>query len=353
MEDVRLHPFRQRVLDWTPRDINTGWNDILVPQGAAEVGGGCGDDLLLNWTVDHLRHHEEIKVDRETSTIIQSGLTGRDQPDGVYLNQYSGNWGFALAACKLPEAQRKPFSRQIRGIAEFIMENAVRGADGVILHSPLTPTVWVDTLYYTAPLLAHACRLTGEEAFGREAIRQAELHGKYLRNEGTGLWHHDADPVTGARTLALWSRGNGWILSALAEVLAVLPEEFEGTTRLLHWYRRLAEALLSLRHPTGLWRTDMTRPDSHLETSGTCMHLQAMCVGIAHKWLDPGLLPEIEKSFRELLSWIHPETGRFLGSQSVSGRGGWETLKLTPFGENSFASGFVLRLIAARATLHD
>ncbi|MDA3873133.1 MAG: glycoside hydrolase family 88 protein [Kiritimatiellae bacterium] len=346
-ESPALEALRQRVLSWTPEQITTGWEDVLVPQGTAEVAVAVGDEALLDWVGNWLEAHMEAGV-REAPGFLASGLRVPGESMGVNLYDYCGNWGFSLVTSSLLAARPDPRYRAMTvRIADFIRRGALRAGDGVILHAANVPTVWVDTLYYCAPGFARAYALSGDTTYAEDAITQCRLHAKHLRNPGTGCWHHDADPVSGTRTANLWARGQGWILSSLAEVLVHCPPEMEGYNEVLRDYRSLAEALLPMQHGGGLWRTDPQHPDSHLETSGTSLILQALCLGVQHGWLDAYVRSSIERGYRELLTWITSE-GKLMGSQSCSGKGGWDNLKLTTFGEDSFTTGFFLRFLAAR-----
>lgn len=81
--------------------------------------------------------------------------------------------------------------------ARHIMTQSARVGDGVIAHAAAPDwvrTVWVDTLYYTAPVLAVAWQLTGNEDYLDEALRQCRLHAEILRDPLTGLYYHDGVP---------------------------------------------------------------------------------------------------------------------------------------------------------------
>ena len=86
----------------------------------------------------------------------------------------------------------------------------------------------MDTLYYTASVLAHAYAATGTKRYAEEAVRQCLLHAKHLRDEQTGLFYHDVDLKTGERTRNFWARGNGWIIMSLVDTLGLVPRETKG-----------------------------------------------------------------------------------------------------------------------------
>jgi rhamnogalacturonyl hydrolase YesR len=243
-----------------------------------------------------------------------------------------------------------------RETAAFILEKSLRGPDGVILHGGGRRTVWVDTMYYTSAPLAVMCSATGDSRWGEEALRQCVLHARWLRDERTGCFRHDADPATGLRSAGLWARGNGWAIMALAETLACCPPALEGYGESMETYRSLAEGLLGLRAPSGLWRIVPDDADSHQETSGTAMILLGLLEGVTRGWLEESLLAPIAASFQALLAWIAPDgpaTGALMGSQRPAGQGGWERHRVAELGECAYATGCMVKLVArlARAGL--
>ena len=341
----RLKSFRRRVLEWTEQDINSGWEDIIVVQGAAELGIAGNDPELIEWAARWLDLQLEAGV-RE-----QAGLVHRQKGEqivtGVYLNDYCGNWGYGFAAAAiLPARNDERYRNAILTVADFILEKSPRAADGCIVHGGFTTDVWVDTLYYCAPPLAQAWSVSGTQAYATAAVEQCLLHAKHLRSDSTALWHHDANPETGTRTVNLWARGLGWSLCALADTLRTVPDSTPGYEEALYHYRSLAEGIVRLQHSNGMWRVMPENPDAYLETSGTAMMLTGLMSGIRSGWLQPYVVPMVERGLRELETWVDAQ-GRLMGSQHPAGRGNWDSFKLVPTGEDTYATGFMLRALAA------
>ena len=76
-----------------------------------------------------------------------------------------------------------------------------------------------------------------------------------------------------------WSRGNGWVLGGLAEVLKYLPEEDK---KYRPFYEQLlqemSEKIASLQREDGYWRTNLLNADIYPmpETSGTGLFTYAI-----------------------------------------------------------------------------
>lgn len=329
-----LGRFRQRVLELEPGVVDTGWKDVLVPQGAGMAGRAWGDGELLEWQGRWVRWHVEAGVRSEE----RKGAGER----GVLLTDYCGDWGFAMGA-EGQDGVREVVER----VCDYVWKEAPRLEDGVLPHGGWEygrRSVWVDTLYYAAGVLMAGWRLTGRREYAEEAVRQCVLHAKHLRDERTGAFFHDVEPGTGVRTNWFWSRGNGWVLLALADTLRGCPGDVPERGRLLEMYRELATVWLRWQHACGLWRIVAEVEESHVETSGSAMLAAGLAIGVGEGWLEACVAGQVRRACQELVTWIDGK-GALKGAQYAAGRGGWETLKLAPMGECTYATGLFLRLM--------
>lgn len=348
----RIELFLRRVFDSDPEHHTTGWEDVLVPEGAAHWAVATNDERALSWARRWTAHHLGEPI-AEEQLHIASYTTGKSPIRGIKLYGYCGNWGAPLALAPLLAIEtgsaREEMLGALRRVADFIVEGSHRDDDGVILHGPSVPAVWVDTLYYTAAPLAAAFTATGETRYAREAFAQCILHAKHLRDDTTGLFFHDAQVSTGLRTHWFWARGNGWIIMALAEALAACPLDTEGREEVLMLYRSIVTGLLRLQHESGLWRIIPENPESHLETSGTAMILRGVLRGIVEGWIEESTIVPVLRGVRELATYIRPDgpaAGALMGSERPAGRGGWERHKFVELGECSYTTGTFLSLLA-------
>lgn len=128
--------------------------------------------------------------------------------------------------------------------------------------------------------------------------KQAGGHG--LFNEANGLWYRDAN-YTGTGTF--WSRGNGWALSALAKVLAVLPATAPGRAEYLRVFKKMAETLRLTQRQDGFWNSSLLNPRDHggPESSGTAMFTFGLGWGINAGILDAARYqPTVTKAWTAL-----------------------------------------------------
>ncbi|MEI6350458.1 MAG: glycoside hydrolase family 88 protein [Verrucomicrobiota bacterium] len=335
--DGRLVAFRKRLLLAQPSSRDTGWLDVLVAQGAAQFGLKLRDESLLRWATAWADFHLAVPL----GTVVRSG--GGFQ--GIRLDDACANWGapFVLGPLYLKQ-QNRAYLAAIRGIADHILDNSPRAPDCTITHAKGWG-IWVDSLYYTASPLAHAFEATGDKRYAEEAVRQCLLHAKHLRDEKTGLFHHDKNLSNGQRTPGYWGRGNGWMIMSLVDTLRLVPQETEGYGEVLSIYRSQAEGLLKFQHESGMWRMVPEEPSAPLETSGTTMILFGLAAGINEGWISESNEGSVRRGFKELVTWINPQ-GQLMGSQGVAGCGGWETHKLSPIGESAYTTGVFFKLMA-------
>lgn len=336
--ESRLAAFRRRVLSFDPGHFNTGWEEVLMPQGMAVAGKAWEDAELLAWHSRWIDRHVAQGVTEDPSNYIWN-----DNPvAGIFLAQYSGNWGFPLAVGgRADEPEIKNISIQV---CDYILNQARRLADGVLAHGAgEKDTVWVDTLYFSSSVLAETYTFTKDERYAIEAVRQLNLHAKLLRDPITGAFFHDCRPGTMFRTSGFWSRGNGWVILAYADTLRCCPASTPGWSEAMEAYRSLVAALLRWQHPCGLWRINPECPEAHLETSGTVMIATGIAIGAGEGWIEDTLAAHAWKATAELFSWIRKD-GSLVGAQKPAGTGGWETHKQSMLGECDYATALFLRL---------
>lgn len=345
-----LNRFRRRVLDIPVERLDTNWEDVLVPYGAALAGAAWGDEPLIAWA----RRWTERQLAAGVRVIANFRYHDFPEIRGILLNDYCGLWGAPLVLGAFPDCKsREGYRAAAIQVCDYVLQHSPRLEGGVIAHGGsefCRRTVWVDTLFYTASVLAAGYRMTANQAYAAEALNQCRLHARWLQDPTTGCFFHDVEPATGRRSSWFWSRGNGWIILALVDTLRSCPPASAGWTELLHVYRALATGLLRLQHPCGLWRIVPEREESHLETSGSAMILAGLAAGVAEGWLDPSTRQQVMTGWTELLNWIEPGSGALMGAQFPAGLGGWEVHKLSGMGERTYATGLFLRLAAEMKT---
>lgn len=169
--------------------------------------------------------------------------------------------------------------------AAYIFEGAQRAPDGTLIH--LDNMVWDDTLIGITPFLLSMYAATAEQRYLEEAIDQVLKHSAHLQDPATGLYHHAWRPAT--NTLdgpAFWGRGNGWVVLAVADLLAALPHDHELRGAVQAVFTRHAAGLVAHQDGSGRWRTVINRPDAYLETSASALIAAGLATGLREGDLD-------------------------------------------------------------------
>lgn len=73
-----------------------------------------------------------------------------------------------------------------------------------------------------------------------------------------------------------WSRGNGWGIFALTELIQELPSDHPRYPEVAKEFQSLLNAIFAYQDDEGCWHQELTRPDSYVETSGAGLFLYAL-----------------------------------------------------------------------------
>ena len=176
-----------------------------------------------------------------------------------------------------------------------------RNSDGGFWHGRHLPhEMWVDGLFMGLMFLTRYGKFAGDTDYCfKETVKQLSVVFDRCEKDSSGLLYHAysedrkapwAHPVTG-KAYEIWSEGLGWYAMILADVLELLPRNFEGFERLSMQLCKLIDGLEKVQDPSsGLWYQVVDKP-SHPrnwhDTSGSAMFLYAVkkagLLGIADK----------------------------------------------------------------------
>jgi rhamnogalacturonyl hydrolase YesR len=181
---------------------------------------------------------------------------------------------------------------------------------------------WCDALYMGPPTLAMMSEITGD---ARYLNRMNELWWKtsdYLFDKEESLFYRDSryfnqKEANGKKVF--WSRGNGWVLAGLANVLKSMPRSFVDRGRFVDQFRAMAKKLATLQTSDGTWHASLLDPASYPtpESSGTAFFVYGMAWGINEGLLDKATFePVVRKGFEALCRNIDP-SGRVAWIQPV------------------------------------
>jgi len=179
---------------------------------------------------------------------------------------------------------------------------------------------WVDALQMAMPVFARFGAITNDNKYYERMYDiynyTKTVHGgKGLYNTTDHLWWRDKDFVppykepNGAD--CYWSRGNGWVMAAMARVLDVMPKSAPHRDEYSTVLKDMAAALIPLQREDGFWNVSLKDP-THFggkELSGTALFTYSMAWGINNGFLDKKTyLPVVTKAWNSLAKdCLHPD----------------------------------------------
>lgn len=204
---------------------------------------------------------------------------------------------------------------------------------------PVSQYDWADALFMGLPDWARWASRTGNAAYldkldalyewtRDEGATSSRCAGKTPSQNGLfdatrGLWYRDCTyvGVTDVNGQPIfWSRGNGWVIAAMAQVLQALPSGDPRRATYADMLATMAAALMPLQGSDGLWRSSLL--DASLypspETSGTALITYALAYGIKTGLLDSATyLPVVSKAWHGLTTISLQPSGFMTGCQAV------------------------------------
>jgi unsaturated rhamnogalacturonyl hydrolase len=172
---------------------------------------------------------------------------------------------------------------------------------------------WIDAIQMSMPVFAKLSVLYNDTSYSRKmydlySFTKYHHGGNGLYNPATHLWWRDKDfeppykEPNGAD--CYWSRGNGWVLAALAGTLSILPKTDPHYNEYLQDFKDMAKALLPLQREDGYWNVSLYDP-THFggkETSGTSLFTYGFAWGVNNGVLDKKTFePVIAKAWKSML----------------------------------------------------
>ena len=246
------------------------YTGILTMHAAARFAVQTGDEQLLDRVRERLRPF----------------VSGKNDFKGNFTNYNCGGNGAAwlLMRGELPEAESA-----VRNCAESTISDAPRDRDGIFClpSSPEDGKIWIDVAWAVSPFLLFAGIVFGEDRYLEEAWQQTAKMVRQFRDSKNGLLHQGRG-FNGPDVYSQdhWSRGNGWGMHALAELVAHLPDRDPRRPEAEGMFRDLCHSCLAVQDSEGMFHQELTDTASYVETSGTGLLLYGFGVGLACGLLD-------------------------------------------------------------------
>lgn len=190
-------------------------------------------------------------------------------------------------------------------------------------HDATTPMWWwCDALFMAPPVWAELADITGNKAYLDHMDREWWVTSKLLYDPVEHLYSRDTSYLNKYEANGkkiFWSRGNGWVIAGLAEVLDAMPKDYPSRPRYVEQFRQMAEKLKSIQGADGLWQPGLLGSYPLPEISGSAFFVYAMAWGINHGILDrKAYLPVVRKGWAGLLMHVYTD-GRLGSIQPIGG----------------------------------
>ena len=145
----------------------------------------------------------------------------------IYRNKRLDDNG-PMGASLITLNQRHPddaFQKYIETTNHHIMVSEPRLADGTIARLwPHENTIWADDAFMAVSFISRMGEVTGEKKYFDDAANQILNYTRYLWCPEKQIYYHCYHTDNKEHGVAHWSRANGWIFMATADLLARMPE---------------------------------------------------------------------------------------------------------------------------------
>lgn len=255
--------------------------------GMLLAGQATGDNRYTEYTKTRLNFLADA-----VAAYKKTGQTpARRNPLHSMMNPGALDDCGALCAATVKTIRAGGASANLRPLADgfisFVTTKQQRFADGTLARNrPLKNTLWLDDMFMSVPAIAQFGKLTGDNKYYDDAVKQVLQFSKRMFNSEKNVYMHGWVEEMDVHPQFHWGRANGWALMAMTELLDVLPETHPGRKPVLEQYQKLAKGLVAYQTSLGFWHQLVDRNDSYLETSATAIYAYCFARGINNGWLN-------------------------------------------------------------------
>jgi unsaturated rhamnogalacturonyl hydrolase len=192
-------------------------------------------------------------------------------------------------------------------------------------HDQTTPMWWwCDALFMAPPVWAELYTITGNKNYIDHMDREWRVTSKLLYDPKEHLFFRDTSYLNrheaNGRPI-FWSRGNGWVIAGLTEVLDQIPKDYPSRRHYVEQFKQMAEQLKSIQGRDGLWSPGLLGDGGYPlpEVSGSAFFVYSLAWGIERGILNRAeYLPVVRKGWTGLISHVYAD-GRLGSIQPIGG----------------------------------
>ncbi len=331
------------LFDWQIRDSEEHpWGD--------NISRGWKYGILYNGMFDW----SEMTGEKKYEEFLKKTLSGQSYQIGNRMHHADDFCVGQVCLDMYVKYQKDEMLNPIQARVDWLIKNppAVK-KDNTGNNRPLW--WWCDALCMAPAVHSRLYAITGDVAYMEFAHREFLQTYDLLFDKDEHLFFRDAKfiPQREANGKKLfWSRGNGWVMTGLAEVLKTLPEKDKKYRPYYEaLFKEMSACIVKLQAEDGFWRSSLLDPGNYPEpeTSGTALNVYALAYGINKGYLPKNqYLPAVEKGWKALVSAVDTE-GKLCWVQAVASSPGHTQKESTQV----YAAGAVLMAACEIETLFN
>lgn len=214
----------------------------------------------------------------------------------------NGPMGASLIELQL-KRPNKAFLEYINTTNEHLMLAEPRLEDGTIARIwPHENTIWADDLFMGVSFLCRMGKMTNDNKYFDDAANQVLNYNKYLWHPEKEIYYHCYHTDIKEHGVAHWSRANGWMLMAQADLLTVLPKNHSKREALIKNFNQQVKGLLQYQGKNGLWYQILDKTDSYEEITGTAMFVFGIARGVREGWINKDYIYAAEQGLKGMMT---------------------------------------------------
>ncbi len=276
---------------------------MLGQYGVLKMAEALDKKELIEYFIDSIdlicEYYDYVQYDKATFGVASMLYSSTRLTDIITIGP------IGLDVCEYIKLTDRENGKKIIKVLENALKIVPRSKDDIVWRVQYYAT---DDLFMTVPFFA---RLGGN--YIEEAVKQVKGTYKYLYMEDKKLFSHIYFTETEKANQIPWSRGNGWAMLSLSELLMYLPENHPERNTILEIYRDFAEGLLNYQGEKGMWHQIIDEHETYEESSGTGMFITAMARGVKNGWLSRDIVPSLWKAWNRLAEICIDDDGNVLG----------------------------------------
>ena len=315
-----------------PGPLATGLSTELKPKAIDAAMKKVGD-----WQVSVAEQHFNKQW---TFAALYDGLLAASKTtgDAKYHNavlHFAERSGWTLLDNRFPHADDQAFGQAyldlyLENHEPLRMANTKANLDRLIVRQDDPDKLlwwWCDALFMSPPALLRMYEITHDKKYLDYMDHEWWLTSDSLYNKDYHLYFRDSRYFTQKQANGkpvFWSRGNGWVMGALVNVLQILPKDYPSRPKYVAQFKEMAAEIAAIQSVDGLWRTGLLDPDAYdlPEVSGSAFFTYGIAYGINEKILDrKTYLPVVEKSWKGMLGHVYAD-GRLGSIQPIDAQPG-------------------------------